>query len=83
MQLDDVYNSDKDYRRLVRHMELVRIHWDTVHNVKELLANGQIEPARLVFGELPEDVRIGLWVATTKGGVWTVEERKMLKYGEQ
>jgi hypothetical protein len=81
MNIDEAFATttvEKEYRRLVAHMELVRTHWDTIHAVKEYLANNQIDAARSVFDELTEDVRLGLWVAPSKGGVWTTEERKMI-----
>lgn len=63
-------------------MEYVREYWDEVSAIKELIQNDQHEAARSVFGDLTESVRIGLWRATTKGGCWTIEERKVLKPNE-
>ena len=60
-------------------MALVRLWWDEISAIKEAIANNQSDIARGVFNDLPEDVRIGLWRATSKGGVWTVQERKELK----
>lgn len=68
----------KDYTRLVRHMEFVRLFWDDVHECKEHLANEEIEEARACWERLPEEARIGLNQATTKGGIFTIEERALL-----
>ena len=85
MNLDDLYapsTVEKEYRRTCEHMQYVRAWWDEVSNIKELLQNGQVEQAQSVYQDLPESVQIGLWRATRKGSCWTVEERRLLKFGE-
>lgn len=94
MDLDDIYETglhdygiastavirlEKEYRRLVRHMEFVRKHWDSIHEIKERLANEEVEEARSVFDSLPHEVQIGLTRAASKGSVWTMEEGKLIK----
>jgi len=44
-----------------------------------MLVDDQAEAARGVFMDLDENIRIGLWRATTKGGCWTVRERELLR----
>lgn len=88
MELDDVYGPTtvvKEYKRTIEHVALVRDYWDEVTRIKELIANGQNDDARALFHDIrsiSEIVRIGLWRATTKGGCWTIEERKVLKPNE-
>ena len=52
--------------------------------IKEYLAENTEDSVALgkeAFNELDEQTRIDLWLATTKGGVFTTEERKLIKYG--
>jgi hypothetical protein len=81
MDLDDAFNStqvEKEYKRTCAHIECVREHWDEVTEIKGYLANDELEMAWGVFGALPQPVQIGLYRASTKGGVWTMDERRKL-----
>ena len=60
------------------------IHSKSVVAIKEYLAENTEDSVALgkeAFNELDEQTRIDLWLATTKGGVFTTEERKLIKYG--
>jgi len=67
---------------LMTHNEAVRKEWETVHYMK--LAH--IEKDALAFAEawleLDEDTKHALWLAPTKGGVFTTEERAYLRSNE-
>lgn len=81
MDLDDVFAPTKveqEYRRTISHIECVRAHWDEITEVKGYLANDELELAWGVLEALPQDVQIGLYRATSKGGIWTLEERRKL-----
>ena len=60
------------------------IHSKSVVAIKEYLSEGTEDSVALgkeAFMELDEETRIDLWLAPTKGGVFTTVERKLLKYG--
>ncbi len=73
MNIDDLDNDHIGY------MALVRENWDQIHEIKEKLANFEIEAAKGLLLEFPEPLRISLWKAPSRGGVWTTEERALLK----
>ena len=83
--LDDRGNIPKDFDgskflpRPVDYMKLVRDEWDAITAIKGHLANDEIEDARAVFKELDRATQMGLWVAPTKGGCFTTDERAKLK----
>ena len=88
LNLDDVFESstvEREYKRTIAHLELVRVYWDEISAIKELIANGQDEEARMLWNDrrtFTESVKIGLWRAPTKGGCWTIMERNVLKPNE-
>jgi len=57
----------------------VREHWDDINEIKTGLQNQDYEIAYTVWHELGKDAQILLWRAPTKGGVFTTEERTLLK----
>lgn len=71
----------------IEYMHAVREHWDTIHAIKEALipCHGENEDqpncssARESYKELTPEEQQLLWKAPTKGGVFTTEERKLLK----
>jgi len=50
-----------------------------VAHIKESLSGDDFHYAAQVEGELEREELTALWVATSKGGVWTTEERAKLK----
>ena len=66
---------------LVYYNQVCREHRDTLNNVTEHLANGEIQAARDVFKQdLDKETQILIYTrATTKGGYFTTEERAKLK----
>jgi len=71
----------------IEYMNLVREHWDSIADAKELLIpiygenedQANVSGAREVLKELGEEVYVKLWKAPTKGGVFTTKERQTLK----
>ena len=67
------------------YMELVRKHWNSLEAVRQGIATGNLSTAKEAWTELcaddEEDAK-ALWRATTKGGVFTTEERKTIKSDE-
>lgn len=69
---------------LFNHNMMVQIHFDTIAEAKRLLANNHIHEAiNLIKQDIPEDDQRFLWVAPTKGGIFTTEERAKMKTPSQ
>jgi hypothetical protein len=69
-------------QRLAKHNELVREYFWEIAEVKHGLDEGDFALAVEVWYSLPEEVQISLWIAPTKGGILTTEERAKLKSPE-
>ena len=67
------------YRRATEHMNAIREYWDSVGAIRLNLATDRIDEAAGAWTELPEEVRRTLWVATTKGGIFTTKEREFMR----
>jgi len=65
----------------VSYMTLVREYLDAIYEVKVALANDDVETARVILGDIPEDQQKQLWKAPSKGGIFTTMERKQIKGG--
>jgi hypothetical protein len=72
--------QDKSYGS---YMALVQVHWESIVEIKNCLAGRQMPAAQEAWQELGHDVMIGLWKAPTKGGIFTTEERRLLKEGRE
>lgn len=65
----------------IAYMALVREYLDAIYEVKVALANDDVETAKVIFGDIPEEQQKKLWKAPTKGGIFTTEERRLMKGG--
>lgn len=67
----------------IKYMHVVREEWHSIHAIKMSLGDDppKIDAAREAFKELDQETQILLWRAPSKGGVFTTEERKLLKEG--
>lgn len=63
----------------IDYMNLVREHFDVIVQVKTHLANNEVEDARAAYKELDVEAQKALWRAPTKGGVFTTDERALMK----
>ena len=78
-------------QELIEYNALVRDHWHTVAEVKNLLHPqwGEMEnqpnvtDARAILKEMGDDIYRDLWKAPTKGGIFTTVERTLLKEPEK
>lgn len=61
------------------YMACIRDNFDFIASVKECVANGDYETPYVDWRELPADVQGYLWLATSKGGIFTTEERDVIK----
>jgi len=64
------------------YMECIRNYFDEITNIKQSVANEDFDEAYTCWRELPKDAQSMLWVAPTKGGVFTTDERKVIKEGK-
>lgn len=62
-----------------RDAELRRKHLDSVTFIKDAIAEKRLGDASLAWFELPDDAKAALWVAPTKGGLFSTEERALMK----
>jgi len=61
---------------------LVDAHQDSITAVKDSIADESFSAGAEAWFELSEDVQRGLWVAPSKGGVFTTAELKTMKSAE-
>ena len=66
------------YRRFTKLMAATFEHIDSILAIKEYLVTDKLELAAEAWGELGNEGRMSLNVAPTKGGPFTVEERKIM-----
>jgi hypothetical protein len=79
---DGQTQSDMPYQMLLRHNEVLRDNLEAVSSIKQSLAQNEYYDACVVFDTMTEETRTALWVAPTKGGVFTTEERAKMKSNE-
>ena len=67
--------------RLLRHNECLRESLSSVLCVKDCIASKEFDLAREAWAELEEDEQTALYIAPSKGGIFTTEERKIIHNG--
>lgn len=67
---------------LVAHNAAVRDNLESVFAIKQGIADGDLSTAAEAWGELDKDTKMALWVAPTKGGIFTTAERDTMKSTE-
>jgi len=85
-RLDSDVNPDqviKDwetyYEKITAHQACVRDNFDDIVEIKTHIANGEQVEAKKLYVDLGRDIQELLWVAPTKGGIFTSAEREALK----
>ena len=68
--------------RLKAHNEAVREHLPSIMAIKEYILNSEYSAAYEALNEIDEDSRRILWMAPTKGGIFTTSERAAMKSDE-
>lgn len=66
-------------RQVQAHDRALAEHRESVDFIKDRIAANDLQAAADEWRELGEDVQRALWLATTKGGVFTTDERKTIK----
>lgn len=71
--------EDARLARLIEHNATVRDHWQAVAALKESMQAEDYIALAEVWLHMPAEVRDTLWLAPTKGGIFTTKEREILK----
>ena len=64
---------------IVRHNKALTENFSSVTYIKDNIAKGDMLAVAEGWMELPDDIKEALWLAPTKGGIFTTEERAFLK----
>jgi len=67
---------------IINHNNYVRQYLTSIICIKESLAINDYSTAAEAWRELSEDVQRGLWMAPSKGGIFSTEERSKIKSNE-
>lgn len=70
------------YERFQATMKALLDNYDSVVNIKEAIAEGDAVRVATAFSEMTDDEKKALWVAPSKGGPFTTEERKFFQSTE-
>ena len=73
--------SDADLNRLVEHNMAVVRCFDDIVEIKRFLTSGDRTQAMQYWNDVAEEDKHLLWQAPTKGGIFTTEERALMKGG--
>lgn len=68
--------------RLLKHNDMLRMHLPSILAIKEGIALKEYSGACEAWYEFDEATQRALWVATTKGGIFSTEERRIMKTNE-
>lgn len=79
---DGKSGGDMPYEMLLRHNEAVRENMEVILCIKQALAENDYQEVAMYFDGMKEDVRNALWVAPSKGGIFTTAERAAIKSDE-
>lgn len=71
-------NINDIYRKVSQHMKCVLENIDSVQAIKAGIADNDLSTASEAWFELDDDTKSGLWVAPTKGGCFTTNERAVI-----
>jgi hypothetical protein len=86
MKVDQTKVQAKSDQRKQLHDKALAAHQSSVDQIKEYLAEqtqSGIDMAKECLAELPESDQQALWLAPSKGGCFTTQERHLLKVGLQ
>lgn len=68
--------------QLLNHLNMIRTWWDHVIQMKHLIKVDDVVEANRYYCDIPNDDREELWLAPSKGGVFTTEERAYFRTNE-
>lgn len=67
------------YKRFAATMRAAYDHHESIMTIREACETGYYDPGAAAWFELPDEAKSLLWVAPTKGGPFTTEEREIMK----
>lgn len=70
------------YRRFAFLMSVVLQHYDAVMLIKDAIAKNDYATGAETWFQLDDETKMALWVAPTKGGPFTTDEREVMKTTE-
>ena len=70
--------EEQAIKRKAQHDEATGRHSESLEFIRTLIAKGDVQGARVEWAALPQSDQMALWLATTKGGWFTTEERLVL-----
>ena len=70
------------YARAFQHGNALREYWESVSAIRTNLKAKLFENAAEAYMEIPKDRITDLWLAPTKGGIFTTEERELMRSPE-
>ena len=79
---DGVEEKETPHSRLINANKLVKELWLSIHEIKLALAGSDFMYAAQLWRELSDEEREGLNIAPTKGGIFTIEENKLMASDE-
>lgn len=66
-------------KQVIAHDRALAEHRESVDFIKDRIAANDLQAAADEWRDLGEEVQRALWLATSKGGIFTTEERKTIK----
>ena len=79
-EFDADHTEDSD--RLISHNIVLRENLQAVACIKDAIQSEDYYSASQVWLALSEEIRNALWVAPTKGGIFTTAERQLIQKNE-
>ena len=68
--------------RLLCYNDVLRDNLWEVQEIKTAIFEDDLERAKAVWCDFTEQEQVSLWVAPTKGGIFTTKEREVMKSNE-
>jgi|TARA_R110000787_G_scaffold232324_1_gene339527 hypothetical protein len=63
----------------VEYLDATRRNWDEITAFKQAYQDDDVELAKILLNDIEDEDRRTLWRATTKGSVFTTDERSWVK----
>lgn len=79
VRVNEPTKEEQEARRRAAHDAAFDKHSASVEVIKERIAQGDLQGAAVAWSEIPQDDQMALWLATSKGGCFTTEERRTIK----
>jgi len=72
-------DTDGNAVNLAHVIEAIKKHFDTIYAIKNGIAVNEFESAAEAWFELDDKEKGSLWIAPTKGGIFTADERETIR----